>query len=181
VFTPCFQREEGGIYACHWYDATLQKALDLGGEEDRRLSALEVKMQAIDWRSFFKVGECGEDLSLHCFEVLETLSALEQSEKGVAVAQQLKWKYWQGTPLEVYCGDTALLKGSYTVWQRFFLFRDEPPITLSDAYRFLSHRWRVRRLSPKKGMGGMDGVAPAGKEKGKVLKKKRGGGLSATD
>ena len=42
------------------------------------------------------------------------------------------------------------LKNQYEISQRYYFFQDEEQISLDEAYRFLSHRWREKLLNAKR-------------------------------
>jgi RNA polymerase-interacting CarD/CdnL/TRCF family regulator len=54
------------------------------------------------------------------------------------------------TPFMFLIPNAAALKNQYEISQRFYFFQDEEQISLDEAYRFLSHRWREKQLNAKK-------------------------------
>ena len=54
------------------------------------------------------------------------------------------------TSLVFLTPNISALRNQYEISQRFYFFQDEEQISLDEAYRFLSHRWREKQLNAKK-------------------------------
>lgn len=184
-----FQKAEGGEdYSCPYYDACLRKLVEippaLFGEVDT--SELEARMKGVDWlhalpslftdetfRSYpSPLGEKEEVIESIVFD----LAKLCETPEGAAVAHRLKMKFWMDTPLEGFIPNGALQKSSMEVGQRFYFFEGEAGITLDEAYRFLSHRWREKQWHPRKKRTQAPGAATQAEGSGRGAPRKLGTG-----
>jgi hypothetical protein len=180
-------------YSCPYYEAILRKgvkvpALLLQGVDT---GALEARMQAVNWHQALpppfpeEADSAPYPGSWQREEAIEgiitDLRTLEQTAEGAAIAHQLQWKFWADTPLESLIPEVSHQKSSWEVSQRFYFFDGEEGITLDEAFRFLSHRWREKRWNAqKKRAGHHPSLAPAEESNaeeasGKGRSKKRAG------
>lgn len=138
------------------YDVTLRRYTDIphGEISGVVVSQLEEQMAAISWAGLLKAAPAGNEWSAEAIEVLQhvisDLNTLGKGKEGEAIANQLKLRYWEGTVLETYIDGLATLKSTIEIAQRYHCFKDEEPIRLEEAFRFLAHRWAERRLREKR-------------------------------
>jgi hypothetical protein len=146
------QNETKGEYQLVYYDAALRKGLDIPEDvaDVAALRALNQEMLLLNWNSLLTkgaeptVGDLAELKQVAAIN--QKLSALESSENGSRYAQLMKARYWIQTPFESYVPATSALRQELEVSQRFHFFEGEDGITLEEAYRFLLHRWREKKL-----------------------------------
>lgn len=144
-----FQKREGALhYDLLYVDVCLRKqiVLDAGNVNGIEISDLEKRMAGINWH--FLGAEDGDLQGLideeTAAQVISDLKALAATEGGDWVANLLCLKYWEETPLSVYCRSAAALKLGLETSQRFYFFKEEAIICLEEAYRFLCLRWREK-------------------------------------
>lgn len=184
-----FQKVEGGAdYSCLYYDACLRKHVEipptLFGEVDT--SELEARMKGVDWLSALPSLFTDETARSHSSPfgekeeavegIVSDLAKLCETPEGEALAHRLKVKFWMDTPLEGFIPNGALQKSSMEVGQRFYFFEGEAGITLDEAYRFLSHRWREKQWHPRKKRTQASGAATQGEGSGRGASHKLGPG-----
>ena len=116
-------------------------------------------MTEIDWKSAFDFvtkkqlnleDKTSWEKEQKVESVIESLSELEKSENGKAVAIGLKLKYWAGIPYQELFGNISPLKNKSEVSQRFYVFEGQPGISVDEAYRFLQNRWLEKQMQAKK-------------------------------
>lgn len=158
-----FQREaDTPDYQCRYYDACLRKRVDIPALLLQGVDTEDLvqRMQAVDWQVPLPVAYLEDTAgalapsSWHREEAIEgimtDLRRLEGSTEGAALALQLKWKFWAGTPLEGFMAGVSAVRSSGEVSQRFYFFDGEEGITLEEACRFLAHRWREKKWQEQK-------------------------------
>jgi hypothetical protein len=155
-----FQKEaDTQEYHCLYYDACLQKRIDLPAVRinEIEVAALELKMADVAWyEPAFPINGVdwappADPPTWQREEAIEgiiaDLNQLAQTEEGAAMADRLKLKFWANTQLEAFIPNASHLKNAVELNQRFYFFENEEGITLEEAYRFLLHRWREKQLS----------------------------------
>lgn len=166
-----FIRKEDGQYSCTHYDATLRVKLSIEGGADA--AALEKQMQAISWEQLGDPGQNADHAWPDIQAVLKRMEEVSQLPDGAETVTLLRMKFWMDTKLEVFIPALPALKNQYETTQRFHFFDDDGGISLNEAYRFLSHRWKERQLNRTRKMQVQESareVVPAGtknKKKGK--------------
>lgn len=146
-FEVCVQKDGNtNEYFIPFYEAFLQKAISIPSFKagDLNSTDLEKKMSGIEW------GRLDTTLEVDLLETIETivfeLGLLSTETEGQIVADLLRLKYWCSTPFSRYCSNIRLLQSEYEVSQRFYHFPNEEVISIHEAYRFLSHRWREKQI-----------------------------------
>lgn len=109
LFNLYFERsQENDTYKLQYYDLTLQKenGLSFLSVDGINPAELEKQMANIDWKKAFNLDErkvlnpddkSTWETELKISGIIESLSILEKSEQGKAVASSLKQKFWTGT------------------------------------------------------------------------------------
>jgi len=161
-FQLFFEKEVSkGTYILHYYDAILQKDMPLINATINGINAtsLEKSMTEIDWKSAFDFvtkkqlnleDKTSWEKEQKVESVIESLSELEKSEDGKAVAVGLKLKYWAGISYQEVFGNISPLRNKSEVSQRFYVFEGQPGISVDEAYRFLRNRWLEKQMQVKK-------------------------------
>jgi hypothetical protein len=164
-----FMRKEDGNYSCTHYDATLRVKLII--DADAEAAALEKQMQPISWEV---VSDPGHDTAIVWPEVEAVLRRMEEVSQlpdGAEVTNLLKMKFWMDTKLEGFIPNLSTLKNQYETTQRFHFFDDDGGISLNEAYRFLSHRWKEKQLNRNRKMQVMESLRDAAPASSKLSKK----------
>ena len=153
-YSIVIKHDEGkGVYSPIYYDAILKKGIEIpNGATDRELlNALNQEMQLWDWCSLIAKGEEPKVRDLaqlkRLSEINQQLTALECTDEGAYYVQLMKARYWTQSPFEMYVPSNTGIRQALEVTQRFHFFEGEDGITLEEAHRFLSHRWREKQLS----------------------------------
>ncbi|HCT23887.1 MAG TPA: hypothetical protein DIW54_11385 [Chitinophagaceae bacterium] len=155
------QLQKTDSYRLQYYDVTLQKAngslaLPVDGVTP---AELEKQMAAIDWKKAFSVDEKKQwnpddkstwETELKISILMDSLSAIEQSETGKVIASALKQKFWAGTLHQEIVGSITLVKNKADVNQRFYISEDGGGITTDEAYRFLQNKYMEKQLQLKR-------------------------------
>lgn len=155
------QLQKTDNYRLQYYDVTLQKAngslaLPVDGVNP---AELEKQMAAIEWKKAFSVDEKKQwnpddkstwETELKISIIMDSLSAIEQSETGKVIASALKQKYWAGTLHQEIVGSITLVKSKADVNQRFYISEDGGGITTDEAYRFLQNKYLEKQLQLKR-------------------------------
>ena len=138
-----FDKKENG-YRCSYYEASLRKKIFIPEVVVNEVDAIELddRMARIDWKSLKQYDEVES--------IVTDLKKLSETTDGLPYAERLKIKFWLDTPLASLIPNVSVLKNQYEVSQRFYFFEGEQQISLDEAYRFLSHRWREKQLNAKK-------------------------------
>lgn len=190
LFSLLFKSDQGEMYAPCWYEATLRKCPVIPQEviQNINLTELDNRMSEVNWKlSLNRLDEMMEEVETVSFEreeavsnIMLQLSDLETSEEGKQWAPLLKWIHWTDTPMESLVEGVQRFRSMNEVTQRYYFFEEEDPFTLCDAYRFLSHRWREKRLlenkvqAPASVNKGAKGDAKILKEQQEVKNNRRG-------
>ena len=146
-----FERKENE-YCCSYYEACLRKKIFVPEIEVNEIDVLKLdeRMSKIDWQILLSNKIKGDPQ----FEALENiiidLKKLSATPDGSQLAERLKIKFWIDTSLVFLIPNISALRNQYEISQRFYFFQDEEQISLDEAYRFLSHRWREKQLTAKK-------------------------------
>lgn len=155
-----FERKSDA-YMLLYYDVTLQQKnifeeLMIAGIN---IAELEMQMTTISWMSAFNLDERKKldpndkatwEVEAKIESVVESLAALEQDEKGKAVASALKVKFWLGTPYHEIFGSISSIKNRSDISQRFYFTENSVGISVDEAYRFLQNKWLEKQLQLKK-------------------------------
>lgn len=164
-FSLVFQRKpEKNEYACIYYDATLRKEINITDSVINGINTkeLEKQMQEIDWNID---GENQIDKKFHIEDkdiwlreekidkVVMQLQSLSSDEEGEGVADCLRFKFWNDTPVDEMVRNTNTLKSRFEISQRFYFFDNGSCISAEEAYRFLNNRWMEKNLQLKKKQG----------------------------
>lgn len=155
-----FERKENE-YFCRYYEAWLRKNISLPSItiNDVDLNELQERMRGIDWNMGFTNNSDNsiqiDNKSIWQREgtiesIVTDLKQLATTPEGLHLAERLKMKFWMDTPLISLIPNINTLRNQYEISQRFYFFEGEDHISLDEAYRFLSHRWRERQLNTKK-------------------------------
>lgn len=145
--------ETKGVYLPMYYDAILRKGIEIpsNATDGELLKALNQEMQLLDWCSLIAKGEepkvCDLAQLKRVSEINQQLAALECTDEGAYYVQLMKTRYWTQSPFELYVPSNPGIRQALEVSQRFHFFEGEDGITLEEAHRFLSHRWREKQLS----------------------------------
>jgi hypothetical protein len=162
LFNLYFERlQKSDTYVLQYYDVILQKKNGVSTfPVDGIVPAeLEKLMAAIDWKKAFSLDENKQwnlsdkstwETELKIFGIIESLSALEKSEQGKAVASFLKQKFWSGTLYQDIVGAITLVRNKADVSQRFYISEDGGGITTDEAYRFLQNKYMEKQLQLKR-------------------------------
>jgi hypothetical protein len=162
LFNLYFERlQKSDTYVLQYYDVTLQKKNGVSTfPVDGIVPAeLEKQMAAIDWKKAFSLDESKQwnpsdkstwETELKISGIIESLSVLEKSEQGKAVASSLKQKFWPGTLYQEIVGSITLVKNKADVSQRFYISEDGGGITTDEAYRFLQNKYMEKQLQLKR-------------------------------
>lgn len=162
TFQLFFEKDvKQGAYVLSYYDVVLQKEMPLIDATINGIntSHLEKSMTEIDWKSAFdfdtKKQLNSEDKTSWEKEqkvesVIESLSELEKSEDGKAIAARIKLKYWAGIPCQELFGNISPLKNKSEISQRFYVFENQTGISVDEAYRFLQNRWLEKLMQAKR-------------------------------
>ena len=182
------QLQKTDSYRLQYYDVTLQKAngslaLPVDGVNP---AELEKQMAAIDWKKAFSVDEKKQwnlddkstwETELKISNIMDNLSAIEQSETGKVIASALKQKFWTGKLHQEIVGTITLVKNKADVNQRFYISEDGGGITTDEAYRFLQNKYMEKQLQLKRKQSdsGDESIPEEsnGKSSSGLLKKKR--------
>ena len=155
-----FERKEDE-YCCSYYEACLRKKIFV---PDMVVNEIDVKelderMSKIDWQNLH-LDNPGKRLQSENRSAWQREEAIENividlkklliTPEGLQLAERLKIKFWMDTPFMFLISNISIIKNQYEISQRFYFFQDEDQISLDEAYRFLSHRWRERQLNAKK-------------------------------
>lgn len=155
------QLQKTDSYRLQYYDVTLQKAngslaLPVDGVNP---AELEKQMAAIDWKKAFSVDEKKQwnlddkstwETELKISNIMDNLSAIEQSETGKVIASALKQKFWTGKLHQEIVGTITFVKNKADVNQRFYISEDGGGITTDEAYRFLQNKYMEKQLQLKR-------------------------------
>ena len=155
-----FEKKEGE-YCCSYYEAYLRKKILLSDlvVNEIDVKELDERMSKIDWQILLLNNSSGnlqsENKSTWKREeeienIVVDLKKLSITPDGLQLADRLKIKFWMDTPFVFLIPNIGTLKNQYEISQRFYFFQDEEQISLDEAYRFLSHRWREKLLNAKK-------------------------------
>ncbi len=189
LFSLYFERlQKTDSYVMQYYDVTLQKENgvsepSVGGINQ---TELEKQMAVIDWKKAFSIDEkkilnpddkSTWETELKISGIIESLSILENSEHGKAIASSLRKKFWSGTLCPEITGPITFIKNKADVSQRFYISEDGEGITVDEAYRFLQNKCMEKQLQLKRkqadsGDESIDEKA-TGKTGSGLLKKKR--------
>ena len=161
-----FEREENEYY-CRYYEACLRKKISLPAVllNDVDVNELKERMGVIDWNNVLannpgnkvQVDRPNWQKEEAIESIVTDLKKLSVTLNGLHLAERLKIKFWMDTPLVSIIPNISVLKNQYEISQRFYFFEGEEQISLDEAYRFLSHRWREKQLNAKKKQENMDG------------------------
>lgn len=150
-FVFYFERKETE-YCCSYYEACLRKRMLIPDSIVNEIDAkdLNERMNKINWQGLLSDNiRSGQQ-----FEAIENiiidLKKLSVTADGLQIAERLKIRFWMDTALAVLIPNIGALKNHYEISQRFYFFQDEEQISLDEAYRFLSHRWREKQLNVKR-------------------------------
>ncbi len=148
-----FEKKDG-IYQCVYYEAVLRKEIAVPEVvvNEVNLPELDEKMSAIRW-----IVEAPGTVSTQDHKdrwqreekieaIVTALQQLSSTADGAALADLLRFKHWCKTPLQHLIAHAARLRKRYEIWQRFYFYADEQPITIDEAFRFLCHRWREKQM-----------------------------------
>ena len=173
---------KGDEYCCLYYEACLRKRIiapDIVVNEIN-VKELDERMNEIDWKNFL-LNKVKNTLRLEAIEgIIVELKKLSTTPDGLTLSDRLKIKFWLDTPLIFLISNPGMLKNQYEISQRFYFFQGEEQISLDEAYRVLSHRWREKQMNVKKKQPENDseadnGSSVAGAQREiKLLPKKRG-------
>ncbi|MBC6489599.1 hypothetical protein ACFSQD_04660 [Flavihumibacter stibioxidans] len=181
------QLQKTDNYRLQYYDVTLQKAngslaLPVDGVNP---ADLEKQMAAIDWKKAFSIDEKKQwnpddkstwETELQISNIMDSLSAIEQSETGKVIASILKQKFWAGTLHQEIVGSITLVKNKADVNQRFYISEEGGGITTDEAYRFLQNKYMEKQLQLKRKQADSGESIPEesnGTSSSGLLKKKR--------
>ncbi len=161
-FRFSFERQrESNAYMLLYYDVTLQQKnifeeLMIAGIN---IADLEKQMTTISWMSAFNIDERKKldpndkttwEVEAKVESVVESLTALEQDEKGKTIAAAFKVKFWFGTPYHEIFGSIPAVKNKSDISQRFYFSENSVGISVDEAYRFLQNKWLEKQLQLKK-------------------------------
>ncbi len=161
-FSLYFERlQKTDTYRLQYYDVLLQKENSISALPVDGISPVELEklMGAIDWRKAFSVDENKQwnpdnkltwETELKISGIVESLSVLEKSEQGKAIASTLKQKFWTGTLHQEIVGSITVIKNKADVSQRFYISEDGGGITTDEAYRFLQNKYMEKQLQLKR-------------------------------
>jgi len=155
------KQRKSDAYTLLYYDVTLQQEnifeeLMIAGIH---IADLEKQMTTINWMSAFNLDQKKKldpndkatwEVEAKVESVVESLAALEQDEKGKAVASALKVKFWLGTPYHEIFGSISSVKNKSDISQRFYFSENSVGISVDEAYRFLQNKWLEKQLQLKK-------------------------------
>ncbi len=146
-----FERKEGE-YCCSYYEACLRKKIFVPEIVVNEIDVKELheRMSKIDWQILLSNNLKGGLQHEAIENIVADLKKLSGSPDGLQLAERLKIKFWMDTPLVFLIPNIGVLRNQYEISQRFYFFEDEEQISLDEAYRFLSHRWREKQLNAKK-------------------------------
>lgn len=153
--------QKSDTYVLQYYDVTLQKEKGVSTfPVDGIVPAeLEKLMATIDWKKAFSLDESKQwnpsdkstwETELEISGIIESLSVLDKSEQGKAIAYALKQKFWAGTLHQEIVGSVIVIKNKADVSQRFYFSEDGLGITVDEAYRFLQNKWMEKQLQIKR-------------------------------
>jgi hypothetical protein len=151
-FVFYFERKESG-YCCSFYEACLRKKIFIPDSIVNEIEVwkLDEKMYKINWQILLSTKVRSADQEFEAIEnVISDLKKLSVTPDGLQIANRLKIKFWMDTALAALIPNIAVLRNQYEISQRFYFFQDEEQISLDEAYRFLSHRWREKQLNVKR-------------------------------
>lgn len=148
-------------YVLMYYDAAFQKESTLNDVVISNINTanLENSMAEIDWKSAFDFNtkkqlnlddKTSWEKEQKVESIIESLSELEKSEDGKAVAVGLKLKYWAGIHYQELFGNITPLKDRSEVSQRFYFWEGQMGISVDEAYRFLQNRWLEKQMQAKR-------------------------------
>lgn len=158
LYVELFFEKKDDIYILKCYDIAIQQKplLQLQEIDGIDITSLEDKMAVIDWKQAFNLSEekiwnAKEDFTNeeNIEAVITTLTKLESSEDGKAIAIALKNKYWNGTNFHEIFGVIATPKFKAEISQRFFFFDGQPGISFDEAYRFIQNRRMEKQMKKK--------------------------------
>lgn len=155
-----FERKESE-YCCSYYEACLRKKIFVPDivVNEIDVKELDERMSKIDWQILLSnnLGRRQQSENKSPWQreeaienIVVDLKKLSVTPDGLQLAERLKIKFWIDTPLVFLIPNIGALKNQYEISQRFYFFQDEEQISLDEAYRFLSHRWREKQLNAKK-------------------------------
>jgi hypothetical protein len=158
------KQKKNDVYMLLYYDVTLlhENIFEESIIAGISVSGLEKQMTAIDWKLAFDLDEKRKldpnnkatwEMEAKVESVIESLTALEQDEKGKAVASVLKLKFWHGASYHEMFGSISSLKNKSDVSQRFYFSESSVGISVDEAYRFLQNKWLEKQLHLKKKQG----------------------------
>ena len=139
-------------YCCSYYEACLRKKIFVPDIVVNEIDVKELheRMCKIDWQIVLS-NNSGRSLQFEAIEnIVVDLKKLSVTPDGLQLAERIKIKCWMDTPLVFLIPNIGLLRNQYEISQRFYFFQDEEQISLDEAYRFLSHRWREKQLNARK-------------------------------
>ena len=155
------KQKKNDAYVLLYYDVTLphenifEESIIAGIDT----SDLEKRMASIEWKLAFDLNARKElnpndkatwEMEAKVESVIESLAALEQDEKGKAVASVLKLKFWNQAPYHEMFGSISSVRNKSDVSQRFYFSENSNGISVDEAYRFLQNKWHEKQLQLKK-------------------------------
>lgn len=182
-----FERKESE-YCCSYYEACLRKKIPVPQIVLNEIDVkwLDERMAKIDWQNLLLNNsdrnlKSENKLTWLREEEIESividLKKLSITPDGLQIAERLKIKFWMDTALAMLIPNMGVLRNQYEISQRFYFFQDEEQISLDEAYRFLSHRWREKQLNVKRksteNTAGLENNSLAAAKDNKLLTKRR--------
>lgn len=155
------KQKKNDVYILLYYDVTLpqKNIFEESIIAGISTSDLEKQMTAIDWKLAFDLDEKKKldpndkatwEMEAKVESVIESLAALEQDEKGKAVASVLKLKFWNKIPYYEMFGSISSVRNKSDVSQRFYFSENSFGISVDEAYRFLQNKWLEKQMHLKK-------------------------------
>jgi hypothetical protein len=168
-FMVRMERGSDGVYQLKYYTAVLRKNIDM----PRDLFELDKRMGKIDWMAIAKGRH--EPVAVSAAMIQTGSELVNELQVLGGTADVLKYKYWQGTPLEKLVVNIGQHRTAWEISERFYFFNDLDVISFADATRFLNSRWMERHLHARKKLlekNNEEKTSGAGKD---LLLKKRPG------
>lgn len=155
------KQKKNDAYILQYYDVTLshENIFEESIIAGISTSDLEKQMTAIDWKLAFDLDERKKwdpndkatwEMEAKVESVIESLAAIEQDEKGKAVASVLKLKFWNQVPYYEMFGSISSVRNKSDISQRFYFSENSVGISVDEAYRFLQNKWLEKQLQLKK-------------------------------
>jgi hypothetical protein len=133
-FVLHFDRNDDGAFILNDYDAVLRRAIKM---PTAQANEIEQKMKTMDWDIALYGYKPGDSLLLSVQNIKRDLEKLASSGVyGKEAAENLKFRYWQGTVLEHEIENPLQLKSLYETSHQFT--GDALCLTAQEAYFFLS-------------------------------------------